>query len=66
MNPYILFKALPHARRYSTEELVRAMELLLQCNQKLVSSALDEKLLLQQTLLEIARTKTSVSGVRVS
>lgn len=57
MNPYILFKALPHARHYSTEELVRAMELLLQCNQKLVSSALDEKLVLQQTLLEIARRR---------
>jgi DNA polymerase-3 subunit delta len=59
MNPYILFKALPHARRYSTEELVRAMELLLQCNQRLVSSALDEKLVLQQTLLEIARGPTA-------
>lgn len=65
MNPYILFKALPHARRYSTEELVRAMELLLQCNQRLISSALDEKLVLQQTLLEIARSKTPASA-RVS
>jgi DNA polymerase III delta subunit len=65
MNPYILFKALPHARRYSTEELVRAMELLLQCNQKLVSSALDEKLVLQQTLLEIARSRSG-PPVRVS
>jgi DNA polymerase III delta subunit len=66
MNPYILFKALPHARRYSTEELVRAMELLLQCNQRLISSALDEKLVLQQTLLEIARSKTQATAVRVS
>lgn len=66
MNPYILFKALPHARRYSTEELVRAMELLLQCNQKLVSSALDEKLVLQQTLLEIARSKAPAPAARVS
>jgi DNA polymerase III subunit delta len=57
MNPYMLFKALPHARRYSTEELVRAMELLLQCNQKLVTSALDEKLVLQQTLVEIVRSR---------
>src|SRR4030095_15046324 len=65
MNPYILFKALPHARRYSTEELVSAMELLLQCNHRLVSSALDEKLVLQQTLLEIARSKTPATA-RVS
>ena len=55
LNPYILFKALPHARRYSSDELVRAMELLLQCNQRLISSALDEKLVLQQTLVEIVR-----------
>ncbi len=55
MNPYVLFKALPHARRYSTNELVHAMELLLQCNQRLISSSLDEKLVLQQTLVEIVR-----------
>lgn len=55
-NPFVLYKALPHASRYSTEELVRAMELLLQCNQRLISSALDEKLVLQQTLVEIVRT----------
>jgi DNA polymerase III subunit delta len=59
-NPYMLFKALPHARRYSTDELVRAMELLLQCNQKLISSSLDDKLVLQQTLLEIVRSKAPV------
>jgi DNA polymerase III subunit delta len=53
MNPYILFKALPQARRYSTAELVRAMELLLQCNQRLVLSGLDEALVLQQTLVQI-------------
>jgi DNA polymerase III subunit delta len=57
LNPYVLFKALPHARRYSTDELVRAMELLLQCNQKLISSSLDEKLVLQQTLIEIVRNR---------
>ena len=53
MNPYILFKALPQARRYSSAELVRAMELLLECNQRLVSSGLDESMVLQQTLLQI-------------
>jgi DNA polymerase III delta subunit len=55
LNPYVLFKALPHARRYSLEELLRAMSLLLQCNQRLVSSSLDEALVLQQTLVQIVR-----------
>ncbi len=66
LNPFVLFKALPHSRRYSSDELVRAMELLLQCNQRLISSSLDEKLVLQQTLVEIVRSKTApgASGQR--
>jgi DNA polymerase-3 subunit delta len=55
MNPYVLYKALPHARRYATEELIRAMELLLDCNQRLIFSTLDESLVLQQTLVQIVR-----------
>jgi DNA polymerase-3 subunit delta len=55
MNPYLLYKALPHARRYSLAELVRAMALLLECNQRLIFSNLDESLVLQQTLVQIAR-----------
>jgi DNA polymerase III delta subunit len=53
LNAYVLFKALPQAQKYSTPELVRAMELLLQCNQRLISSKLDERLVLQQALMEI-------------
>lgn len=53
LNPYMLFKALAHARRYSSEELVRAMRVLLQCNQRLISSGLDEALVLQQALVQI-------------
>jgi DNA polymerase-3 subunit delta len=53
LNPYVLFKALPQVERYTEEELVRAMELLLQCNRKLVTSDLDESLVLQQTLVQI-------------
>jgi DNA polymerase III subunit delta len=53
LNPYVLYKALPQVKRYSQEELIRAMELLLRCNQKLVSSSLDESLVLQQTLVQI-------------
>ena len=55
MNAYILFKAMPQARKYSTEELVRAMELLLRCNQRLIFSNLDGALVLQQTLVQIVR-----------
>lgn len=55
INPYVLFRALPQAARYTSAELVRAIELLLACNQKLVSSGLDDSLILQQTLVEIVR-----------
>lgn len=55
MNPYVLFRALPQAKRYTPAELIRAMDLLLQCNMKLVSSQLDESLVLQQTLTQIVR-----------
>ncbi len=53
INAYVLFKALPQVKRYSQSELVRAMELLLRCNQRLVSSSLDESLVLQQTLVRL-------------
>jgi DNA polymerase-3 subunit delta len=53
LNPYVLYKALPQARRYTQDELVGAMDLLLQCNRRLVSSNLDESLVLQQTLVQI-------------
>jgi DNA polymerase III subunit delta len=53
-NPYVLYKALPQVKQYSQSELVRAMDLLLECNQRLVSSGLDESLVLQQALIRIA------------
>jgi DNA polymerase III subunit delta len=53
LNAYVLFKALPQVKRYSQAELIGAMELLLRCNRRLVSSSLDESLVLQQTLVEI-------------
>jgi DNA polymerase III subunit delta len=53
INPYVLFKAFPQAQRYSQEELIKAMDLLLKCNQRLISSSLDEALILQQTLVQI-------------
>lgn len=53
LNPYVLFKALPQAQNYTEAELVSAMDLLLRCNQRLVSSGLDDTLVLQQTLVQI-------------
>jgi len=54
INPYVLYKALPQAKRYSQGELIRAMDLLLLCNQRLVTSGSDESLVLQQVLVQIA------------
>jgi DNA polymerase-3 subunit delta len=53
LNPYVLYKALPQAKKYTQDELVRAMDLLLRCNQRLVSSGLDEALVMQETLVQI-------------
>jgi DNA polymerase-3 subunit delta len=53
LNPYVLYKALPQAGKYTQAELVRAMDLLLQCNRRLVSSGLDEALVIQQVLVQI-------------
>jgi DNA polymerase III delta subunit len=53
LNPYVLYKALSQVKKYTTSELVRAMELLLRCNQRLVSSGLDEAIVLQHTLVQI-------------
>jgi DNA polymerase-3 subunit delta len=54
LNPYVLFRALPQAKRYTREELVRAMDLLLRCNRRLVTSGLDKAFMLQQIIVEIA------------
>lgn len=53
INPYVLYKALPQVKKYTSAELVRAMDVLLRCNQRLVSSGLDEALVLQQALVQI-------------
>jgi DNA polymerase III delta subunit len=62
INPYVLYKALPQVKRYSHPELIRVMELLLECNQRLVSSSLDEAMVLQQALVQIV-SNSSGSGI---
>ncbi len=42
MNPYVLFRAAQQAENYAIDELVRAMETLLRCNIKLVTSGADQ------------------------
>jgi DNA polymerase-3 subunit delta len=61
LNPYVLFRALPQAKKYSRAELVRAMDLLLACNRRLVSSGLDKALILQQILVEIAAPQATAA-----
>ncbi|HKX61999.1 MAG TPA: DNA polymerase III subunit delta [Verrucomicrobiae bacterium] len=62
MHPYMLHKSLPQTRNYTTAELVRAMEVLLVCNQRLVSSSLDDALVLQQTLVRIIKNDEANDG----
>jgi DNA polymerase-3 subunit delta len=53
IHPFVLFRSHLQAANYSTEELVRAMDLLLRCNMKFFSRT-DSVLMLQQTLVQIA------------
>jgi DNA polymerase III subunit delta len=53
MNPYVLFRGLGQASKYTQAELIRAMAILLDCNQKLVSRSLDSSLVLQHALVQI-------------
>jgi len=62
INPYVLYKALPQVKRYTQEELVQAMGLLLECNQRLVSSGADESLVLQQALVRIVQTTENATA----
>jgi DNA polymerase-3 subunit delta len=61
LNPYVLFRALPQARKYSRAELVRAMDLLLRCNRRLVSTGLDKALVLQQIVVDIVAPQANAA-----
>lgn len=62
-HPFVLFKAFRQTENYTSAELISAMDALLQCNRKLVSSDLDEALVLQQTLITIVGLKPSNSRI---
>jgi len=53
MHPFVLFNATNQARNYKRTELIAALDLLLVCNRRLVSSSLDDRFLIQQTLIQI-------------
>ena len=55
LHPFVLEKAIQHSGNFALDELLEAMSLLLACNQKLISSQLDDALVLQQTLIQIVR-----------
>lgn len=54
MHPFMLHKALPQTKHYSSDELIQAMDILLECNLALVSSSVDNAIALQQALVRIA------------
>jgi DNA polymerase-3 subunit delta len=53
LHPFVLFSASKQVDNYESHELVDGMETLLECNRRLVSSDLDEALVLQQAVVEI-------------
>jgi len=53
VNAYVLFRAAAHAPRFTVPELVAAMEELLRCNRRMVSSGLDSGMALQLSITRI-------------
>ena len=62
MHPFMLHGALQHSRNYTMGELVIAMEALLRANVQLISTGLDEAMILQQTLIKIVQPATVEPG----
>jgi len=54
-NAWRVYRCALAARNFSTDELIRAMDLLLEANRQLVSTQLDERLVLEETIAKIAR-----------
>jgi DNA polymerase III subunit delta len=62
MHPFMLYNSLAQTKKYTSDELVRAMELLLIANQRLVSSGTDEALVLQDALIKIVEQPSPEAG----
>jgi len=54
-NPWAVKLCIPHAMKYSEDELIRAMEILMDCYKKLVYSGGDPHLALQQAVMAIVK-----------
>lgn len=53
MHPFMLYNALSQTKNYTSDELVKAMESLLQCNMRLISSGSEPAMIIQETLVRI-------------
>jgi DNA polymerase-3 subunit delta len=60
-SPWRLHRCALAARNFSAAELIRAMELLLEAHQRLVSTQLDDRLVLEQAIVKIAGKGATVS-----
>lgn len=54
-NAWRLYRCALAAKNFSTAELIRAMDLLLEANRQLVSTQLDDRLVIEQAIAKIAR-----------
>jgi DNA polymerase-3 subunit delta len=61
-SPWRLFRCALAAKNFSTAELVNAMDLLLKANMQLVSTQLDERLVLEQAIVKIAAKREAVKS----
>ena len=59
-SPWRLYRCALAAKNFATTELIHAMELLLEANQQLVSTQLDDRLLLEQAMVKIAGKRATV------
>jgi len=54
-NAWRLYRCALAARNFTTAELIRAMDLLLEANRQLVSTQLDDRLIIEEAIVKIAR-----------
>lgn len=54
-NAWRLYRCALAAKNFSTKELIRAMDLLLEANRQLVTTQLDDRLVLEEAVAKIAR-----------
>jgi DNA polymerase-3 subunit delta len=60
-SPWRLYRCAVATKNFSTTELVRALELILEANRQLVSTQLDERLLLEQAMVKIAGNRGNIA-----